>query len=355
MTVLGTRPEIIRLSRLIPKLDYYCDHILVNTGQNFTPSLNSSVFKTLGLREPDHSLTEVRDLRFSDQLARLSQGVDQLLKQEKPDHLLLLGDTDSSLCSIVAKRRGIPVYHMEAGNRCHDPRSPEETNRRIIDHCSTVLMPYTKRSAENLALEGFPSSRIMVVGNPILEVIQYYQSQIHKSTILQELSLSKGNYLLATLHRAETVDDPTLLMDVIKAMQSVADTYKYPVVLSCHPRTAERISTYGIPVGSSIRVLEPLNFVDFLKLEQLAFCVLTDSGTVQEECCILGVSSVILRNYTERPETVDCGSTGLAGTDEDKILTLVAVNTNLVTPWIPPEEYMRQNVSDTVLKILLGV
>lgn len=353
MTVLGTRPEIIRLSQIIPKIDQSAAHVLVNTGQNRAASLSSIFFKELDLRVPDYDLGIVEP-DFARQISRIMIACYDILIAERPDRLLVLGDTNSAYAAVVAKRLGIPVFHMEAGNRCFDLRVPEEVNRRIIDHSSDVLMAYTERSRQNLMREGFASDRVYVTGNPIHEVMQANEARIAASSVLSELGLSPQGYLLATLHRAENVDLPDRLAVFADAFRALAAAYGMPVIVSTHPRTSARLAAAGITGDSDLRYLEPFGFSDFVALETHARCVLSDSGTVQEECSILRVPNVTLRDVTERPETVECGSNLLTGCNVDNILHAVATATARPPTWQPPAEYVAPAVSETVLRILTG-
>ena len=354
MTILGTRPEIIRLSLVISKLDRLCNHILVHTGQNFNASLSDVFFQELGMRQPDHFLG-VRGDTFGEQIGRIIATSEQILLSEKPDRLLILGDTNSALSAIVAKRMGIPVYHMEAGNRCYDDRVPEEVNRRIIDHSSDVLLPYTERSRQNLIREGIPGERIYVTGNPIYEVIQYYDSQIRQSAILADLGLEAGRYFLVTMHRAENVDIEDRLIGLTTALDLLQKEHNMPVIVSTHPRTRIRMETFGIGANNDrVRFLPPFGFFDFITLERNAFCVLSDSGTVQEECSIFAVPNVTIRDVTERPETIECGSNMLSGAEPESVFRSVQTVLELRNQWVAPGEYLVENVSDTVIKIVLG-
>jgi UDP-N-acetylglucosamine 2-epimerase (non-hydrolysing) len=353
LTLFGTRPEIIRLSQVIKHLDRFCEQILVYTGQNYDPNLSDVFFRELDLREPNTHLG-IQATGFAEQAAQILARVDEVLTQVRPDRLLILGDTNSGLGAIVAARRGIPVYHMEAGNRCYDDRVPEEINRRIIDHCSTVLMPYSHRSKENLLREGIERQRIFVIGNPIFEVLQAYADRIEACNVLDCQGLKAGEYFLVTIHRAENVDDPDRLHRLFTGLALVADTYEVPMVVSLHPRTADKLAAFGLnPNSERIRLLRPLGFFDFVKLERNAWCVLSDSGTVQEECAILRIPSVTLRDVTERAETTECGSNILTGADPDSILDGVALALGSSPKWNPPAEYLEPNVSTTVTKIVL--
>lgn len=354
LTVLGTRPEIIRLSRVIEKLDNLCDHILVHTGQNFDPKLSDIFFDQLRIRQPDLFLG-VSGNTFGQQIGKMISSVDEVLHRESPNALLILGDTNSGLCSFIAKRMGIPVFHMEAGNRCYDDRVPEEVNRRIIDHSSTILMPYTYRSQDNLLREGIENNRIYVTGNPIHEIINHFDADIASSDILSQLGLIQGSFFLVTIHRSENVDIEYRIKNLATSLMQVHQRYGYPVVVSLHPRTRQKMELFGIEVDNEqIIFLEPLGFFDFIALERSALCVLSDSGTVQEECCIFRVPTVTLRDVTERPETVDCGSNILSGCEPDVVLRCIETVLSQPTNWQPPTEYLENNVSSKVVKIILG-
>jgi UDP-N-acetylglucosamine 2-epimerase (non-hydrolysing) len=353
MTVLGTRPEIIRLSRIIPKLDALTDHVLVHTGQNFDENLSDIFFNQLGVRAPDYYLG-VTGANFAEIVGRILIESERIIHQVMPDALLILGDTNSGLAAVIAKRMGIPVYHMEAGNRCYDDRVPEEVNRRIIDHSSDVLMPYTERSRANLLREGIEGRRIYVTGNPIKEVLDHYAPQIDASDVFDKLKLDRGGYFLVTLHRAENVDIPARLGQFIDALHQLHEVYGSRVVCSVHPRTRSQLAKQGKTLEcEGILALEPLGFFDFVALEKHARCVLSDSGTVQEECCIFGVPNVTLRDVTERPETVEVGSNILSGADTEDILRCVRVVLDGAPHWSPPPEYLVPGVSRTVMKILM--
>lgn len=353
MTVLGTRPEIIRLSLVIPKLDENCEHVLLNTNQNFDPRLNELFFSELGVRPADVSL-DCRSDTAMGQVAKIIEGVEKEMIEHRPDRLLILGDTNSGLAAFVAKRMGIPVYHMEAGNRCFDDRVPEEVNRRVIDHSSDVLMPYTERSRQNLLREGIASDRIYVTGNPIKEVLDHYDERIVKSRIMSSLKVKKGGYFLVTLHRAENVDGKERLKGYVSALNALAKDYDKKVIWSVHPRTKQKLRSLRIEMDERVVPSEPFGLFDFIKLEKNAACVLTDSGTVQEECCIFGVPNVTLRDVTERPETLEVGSNILSGGSPETIAACVRKVLARPGEWKAPHEYLQPNVSDTVLNIVLG-
>ncbi len=354
MTILGTRPEIIRLSGIIPLLDRHAEHVLAHTGQNYDERLNQLFFRELGVRAPDENMG-VKAGSFAAQIGRILEKSEELFLKHRPERLLILGDTNSGMSAIVARRLGIPVYHMEAGNRCYDDRVPEEVNRRVIDHSSTVLMPYTDRSRENLLREGFPGERIFVTGNPIKEVIDRYAGRIAASRALSELGVEEGRYFLATMHRAENVDIEERLKALVEALSLLHRETGYPVVCSFHPRTRAKVEKFGVDVKrAGLRFVEPFGFFDFIRLEKAAFCLLSDSGTVQEECCIFGVPNVTIRDVTERPETVECGSNLLAGADPQMILRMVKLATERKGGWQPPREYLAEGVADTVCRIVLS-
>jgi len=355
ITVLGTRPEIIRLSRIIPLLDQFCDHTLVYTDQNYDPNLKNIFFDQLKVRQPDVVL-DTKSTTTMGQIGKILMGIEKVFVDVKPDKLLILGDTNSGLSAFVAKRLGIPVYHMEAGNRCHDDKVPEEVNRKVIDHSSSVQLPYTERSRDNLLREGVANENIFVVGNPIYEVLKFYETKINASKILGRLKLSKNKYLLITLHRAENVDNQERLLNFIAAFNSLVKEYGLPIIWSVHPRTKQKLENLGKKVSLDKKILlsKPLGLFDFVKLEKNARCVLSDSGTVQEECCIFGVPAVTLRDTTERPETIEVGSNILSGSSPDDILRCFKIVLDRKGKWLPPQEYMAENVSNTVVEILLG-
>ncbi|SFS51064.1 non-hydrolyzing UDP-N-acetylglucosamine 2-epimerase [Paenibacillus sp. BC26] len=356
VTILGTRPEIIRLSLIIQKLDALAEkHVLVHTRQNFSPSLSDVFFQEMGLRQPDYLFTETRQT-LGGQLSVMFAEVERILIAHEPDVVLLLGDTNSALCAIIAERMGIPVVHMEAGNRCYDLSVPEEKNRRIIDAIASINMPYTSYSKNNLLREGFPSNRIVLTGNPIHEVIEHYKPQIDASDVLERFSLQAGSYVLVTAHRAENVDVPERLTGILEGLNRVAARFDKRVICSVHPRTRSRIDSGSVSVEMDERVVfyEPLGFFDFVRLEQHAFCAITDSGTVQEECCLFGVPTITIRQTTERPETVDCGSNVVCGLKAERIEEAAVIMTSLPAAWECPDGYLAKDVSDKVVKFVLG-
>jgi UDP-N-acetylglucosamine 2-epimerase (non-hydrolysing) len=353
LTILGTRPEVIRLSLIIGKLDRLTDHTLLHTGQNYAHELDRVFFENMRIRDPDIYL-DSRSSTIFKQVARILEGAEKWIAEIEPDACLILGDTYSGLSAMVAERAGVPAFHMEAGNRCFDPRVPEERNRRIIDHTSSWLLPYVSNSRQNLLNEGIDKERIFVSGNPIFEVLEHYKSDIQGSGILNRLGLEEKEYFLVTAHRAENVDVPERLLGIVSALNRLAREYDLPVVWSVHPRTRQRIEASGFEVDGRIVLSVPFDLFDFVKLEENAFCVLTDSGTVQEECCIFRVPAVTIRDTTERPETVECGSNVLAGCDADRIVEAAKLVTETGFEWDIPEGYVDPNVSDKVIRYLLG-
>ncbi len=354
MTIFGTRPEIIRLSLVMKVLDQHCEHVTVHTGQNYHESLSDIFIRDLDVRTPDVHLG-IRSSSFADQIGQIVTKCDEAIAEHNPDRILILGDTNSALSAITACRRQIPVFHMEAGNRCYDNRVPEEVNRRIIDHSSTILLPYTERSKENLVREGIERDRIYVTGNPIKEVLDYFSPKIEDSQILKTLNVKPFEYFLVTLHRAENVDIPERLVDIFKAFSEISEKFGKEILVSVHPRTAEKINQFGIaPASAKVRLLNAFGFFDFVKLEKNSLAVMTDSGTVQEECAIFGIPNVTLRDVTERPETIECGSNILSGAKPDSIVRAVELAIAQPASWTAPKEYLMDNVSQVVSKIMLG-
>jgi UDP-N-acetylglucosamine 2-epimerase (non-hydrolysing) len=354
MTILGTRPEIIRLSLIIELLNEHADHLLAHTGQNYDERLSDLFFQELHVRRPDVFLN-VSGATFGAQAGEILARSEALFMEHRPDRVLILGDTNSGLAVIVARRLNIPVYHMEAGNRCYDFRVPEESNRRIIDHVSSVLMPYTNRSRDNLLREGIASENIFVTGNPIREVMQHFAGEIAASAALADYCVQDKLYFLATLHRAENVDVEERLRSLFEALALLHERHGFPVICSLHPRTRSKAKQFGVRLDRpGLRFVEPIGFFDFVRLEQSAFCVLTDSGTVQEETCILGVPNVTLRDVTERPETIECGSNVLAGCDARTLVNMVELVTQHGRTWQPPAEYLQAGVANTAVRVLLA-
>ena len=350
LTILGTRPEIIRLSLIMPLLDGVCQHTILHTGQNYTPSLNDVFFQELGLRKPDIQLS-CSDPTLSGQLSHIFKGVEEAIHQVKPDKVLILGDTNSGLAAIICERLGVPVYHMEAGNRCYDLRVPEEKNRKLIDAISSFNLPYTPGSRENLLKEGVDKRRIFTSGNPIAEVMAHYENQIATSVIRNKLGLD-NKYVLVTAHRAENVDSEHRLDSIFGALNEISQ--ELPVIFSCHPRTKDKISKFDIAISAKVKICEPFGFFDFVNLEKHCYVAITDSGTVQEECCLLNVPTITIRDTTERPETVECGSNMISGVIDDHIIR--CFNTMRYTTtrkWEYPIGYVDGNVSQKVVNFIM--
>ena len=346
LTILGTRPEIIRLSRVIPKLDQLADHRVLHTGQNYDPTLNDVFFEELELRRPDVVLSSRGTI--GEQLAATFVGVEKYCQEFQPDAVLVLGDTNSGLAAVVCERMGIPVYHMEAGNRCYDLTVPEEKNRRVIDHISSINLPYTGYSRENLLREGLPNNKIFVTGNPIKEVLDYYSDRIQHSTMLERLELVPCQYIVATAHRAENVDNPVRLANILEAFETISQDL--PIVFSCHPKTEQRMTR---KLNGRIIVSKPMGFFDWANLECNSRLAISDSGTVQEEMCLFQKPTITIRATTERPETVMCGSNIVTGLETDRIVSGYQQALTL-SSWTVPEEYTRINVSDVVVNIIMG-
>ncbi len=354
MTIVGTRPEIIRLSEVIKACDRYFDHVLVHTGQNYDYTLNQIFFEDLGVPEPDYYLDAVGSTLGETMGNILAKSYEVMLK-EKPDALLMLGDTNSALSAICAKRLKVPIFHMEAGNRCFDENVPEETNRRIVDHISDINLPYTEHSRRYLLSEGIKKDRIYVTGSPMREVLSKNIEKIENSTVLDQLGLEPHKYILVSAHREENVDIESHFYSLMNAINDVADTYGLPVIYSTHPRSLKRITDRGFQFRDNVKNLKPFGFFDYNKLQQNAFCVLSDSGTLSEESSMLGFPGVLIRTSTERPEVLDRGSMVVGGIDTENILSAVRLcvamfeNGDKATE-VP--DYQDENVSIKVVKLI---
>lgn len=353
LTVMGTRPELIRLSRIIPLLDAHTNHVLVHTQQNFDYELNTVFFEELGIREPDYRL-DVKADTTAEQIAHILTQFDDVLEREQPDVFFVLGDTNTALTAYLARRRHIPIFHMEAGNRSYDWHVPEEINRRIVDHISDVNLCYSEQARAYLLREGLHPGSVYVVGSPIREIFSYYEDKIAASSVLSEESLVPNKYFVASIHREENVDDLGRLQSIVQSLEHVAKTYDEPVLVSLHPRTRKRMEAAAIK-SSKLRLLKPWGYFDFVKLQQHAHCVLSDSGSLPEESAVMGFPSVQVRVSTERPEAYDFGATILSGPDKQAIVSAVnlAVQQRDVKRDIP-EQYMRMHVADAVVKLILG-
>ncbi len=354
MTVVGTRPEIIRLSEVIKACDRYFDHILVHTGQNWDYTLNQVFFEELDLRSPDHYLGVVGKTLGETMGNILTKSWD-ILTQVRPDALLILGDTNSALAAISAKRLKIPIFHMEAGNRCFDQNVPEEINRKIVDHISDINLPYTEHSRRYLLSEGVRKEHIYVTGSPMPEVLHKHMASIEASDVLQELGLEAGKYLLVSAHREENIDNEHTFQSLMNAINAAAETYGLPVIYSTHPRSWKRIEERGFRFHPLVRQLKPFGFFPYNKLQRNAFCVLSDSGTLSEESAILGFPAVLIRTSTERPEVLDKGTVIVGGVTERDILQAVELSRAMYEakePVVLATDYADLNVSVKVVKII---
>ena len=354
MTIVGTRPEIIRLSEVIKACDRYFNHHLVHTGQNYDYELNEVFFEELGLREPDHFL-EVVGEHLGDTIGNIISKSYELLVEEMPDALLILGDTNSALCSIAAKRLKIPIFHMEAGNRCFDQNVPEEINRKIVDHISDINLPYTEHSRRYLLSEGIRKEHIFVTGSPMTEVIKEHKAEIEKSNVLEELDLEADNYILVSAHREENVDNEEKFLSLMNALNDIAEKYQMPIVYSTHPRSKKRIEEKGFEFHPLVKQLKPFGFFDYNKLQLNSFCTLSDSGTLSEESAILCFPGVLIRTSTERPEVLDKGTVVIGGITEKDIVQAVELSRNMKKnneKTYLADDYQDDNVSVKVVKLI---
>lgn len=354
MTILGTRPEIIRLSRVMALLDKAVDQVIVHTGQNYDYELNEVFFKDLKVRKPDHFLG-VDCSTLGNIYGNILIAIEKVLIKEKPDAVLILGDTNSSIAGIIAKRMKIPIYHMEAGNRCFDFNVPEEINRRIIDHISDFNLVYTEHARRNLLAEGINSRRIYLTGSPLKEVLDHYGSTIKASNIIKELDLKENKYFLVSMHREENVDAEAHLKSLIAALNALCGEYDLPVIVSTHPRTRKRLEKLKIiKPDKRIQFLKPFGFLDYVKLQQHATCVLSDSGTICEESSILSFPAITFRNAMERPEAMDSGNIILTGLKPETIVNAVEFVIKNKNSGPIPYEYTINNTSQRVVKLILG-
>ena len=355
MTVVGTRPEIIRLSRVMAKLDAHCDHVIVHTGQNYDYELNQIFFDDLKIRKPDHFLNAA-GVNAAETIGNVIGSIDQYLLSEAPDALLVLGDTNSCLCVIPAKRRKIPIFHMEAGNRCFDMRVPEESNRRIVDHTADVNLTYSDIARECLLREGLSPDLVIKTGSPMAEVLDYYRGDIDRSGILEHFDLKVGQYFVVSSHREENVDSDASFTRMVNLLNSVAEKYQLPVIVSTHPRTQKRVQAMGATFHAKVKLLKPLGFTDYVRLQTSAKAVLSDSGTISEESSILNFPALNLRETQERHEAFEEASVMMVGLDIDRVMQGLAI---LESQPRGAERGLRQvadysmpNVSDKVLRII---
>jgi UDP-N-acetyl-L-fucosamine synthase len=357
MTVVGTRPEIIRLSRVMAALDRHTDHVLVHTGQNFDYELNQVFFDDLDLRLPDRHLA-VAGQNAAETMGQVIIEADHVLSEFKPDALLILGDTNSCLSAISAKRRRIPVFHMEAGNRCFDQRVPEEINRKIVDHISDINMPYSSISREYLLREGIPPDRVIKTGSPMYEVLHYYLPKIKASDVLARLKLQTENYFLVSSHREENIDSPEQFNKLINILNSLADSFGKRVIVSTHPRTQKAIDKHQVLLRPEIELMKPLGFYDYVHLEMHAIATLSDSGTITEESSILNFPALSIRNAHERPEGMEEGAVMMTGLETERVMEGISILQSQARAekrtLMPVQDYQVSNVSEKVVRIIIS-
>ncbi|AWW45647.1 UDP-N-acetylglucosamine 2-epimerase (non-hydrolyzing) [Polynucleobacter paneuropaeus] len=358
-TVIGTRPEIIRLSRVLARLDQTCEHVLIHTGQNYDYELNQIFFDELGLRKPDYFLDSTKGSNSAAQtIGNLIGSVDRVLDQVRPDALLVLGDTNSCLSVIPAKRRKIPVFHMEAGNRCFDERVPEEINRRIVDHTADINMPYSSIAREYLLREGLPPDSVIKTGSPLYEVLSFYRPKIDVSDVITRLQLKPKKYFLVSAHREENIDNPKLFQQFTEMLNGLANSFDHPIILSAHPRTQKRITESGPSLDPRVSILKPLGFFDYVKLQLNARVVLSDSGSISEEASILNIPALNIREAHERPEAMEEAPVIMVGLNPERIHQAIELleqdggsgqnDLRIVS------DYRMPNVSEKVVRILHG-
>ncbi|MFH1286444.1 MAG: UDP-N-acetylglucosamine 2-epimerase (non-hydrolyzing) [Candidatus Magasanikbacteria bacterium] len=356
MTIVGTRPEIIRLSEVIKKCDTFFEHILVHTGQNWDKNLSDIFFENLGLRQPDHFL-DIVGKNLGESMGNIIASSYRIIKNEKPDALLVLGDTNSALSVIAAKRLKVPIFHMEAGNRCFDQNVPEEINRKIVDHVSDMNLAYTEHSRRYLLSEGVQKDRVVVTGSPLAEVLSVNAESINCSSVLEKFKIKKGKFFLLSMHREENIDIEKNFNSLCETINGVAEKYKIPVIYSVHPRSRKRIDENGVEFHPLVRLVEPLGFFDYNFLQKNAFCVISDSGSLSEESAMSGFPAVLIRTSTERPEALDAGSILIGGIE----LSHVVNSIEMITSYSVSDghlninsDYQDLNVSDKVVKIIQG-
>lgn len=355
MTVVGTRPEIIRLSRVLSRLDEHCDHVLVHTGQNYDYELNQIFFDDLGIRKPDYFLNAAGG-GAADTIGKIIIAMDEVLSTEKPEALLVLGDTNSCLSVIPAKRRKIPIFHMEAGNRCFDLRVPEETNRRIVDHTADINLTYSSIAREYLLREGLPPDMVIKTGSPMAEVLAYYETAIRQSNVLERLGLSDGQFFLVSAHREENIDSDVNFGKLVQILNTVAEQHGQPVIVSTHPRTKKRVDAMGVSFHGNVQLLKPLGFTDYNKLQLSARAVLSDSGTINEESSIMNFPALNLREAHERPEGMEEAAVMMVGLEVQRVMQCLEILSTqprgVARALRQVADYSMPNVSDKVVRII---
>lgn len=359
LTVVGTRPEIIRLSRVMAKLDESesIEHITVHTGQNYDYELNEIFYQDLGIRKPNYFL-EAAGANATETIGQIIIKIDPILAKENPDAFLVLGDTNSCLCAIPAKKRHIPIFHMEAGNRCFDQRVPEEVNRKIVDHISDINLAYSDISREYLLKEGLPSDRVIKTGSPMFEVLNYYLPKIKNSDVLKRLNINKNEFFVVSAHREENINSDKNFNGLIKSLNMIAETYHFPIIVSTHPRTRKMIESKNVKVNSLVNFMKPLGFFDYNELQINSLAVLSDSGTISEESSILKFRALNIREAHERPEAMEEASVMMVGLNPDRILQgltqLISQLENKDVSFRPVNDYSMPNVSDKIVRIILS-
>jgi len=358
MTIVGTRPELIKMSRVITEFDQHTHHVLVHTGQNYDYELNQVFFDDLEIRKPDYFLEAVGD-NAAQTIARVIEKSDEVMEKENPDAIMLYGDTNSCLAVISAKRRKIPVFHMEAGNRCFDQRVPEELNRKVLDHLSDINMVLTEHARRYLIAEGVRPETIIKTGSHMREVLDYYMPKIQESDVLQRVGLTSGNFFIVSAHREENVDTPQNLLDMVETLNTLAEVYDCPIIVSTHPRTRKRLDALELgKLNKHIQFLKPFGFCDYIKLQMEAKCVVSDSGTITEESSLLNLPAITIRNAHERPEGMDEGTLIMSGLKKDRVLdavrVIVAQHDKSKRVMLPVQDYEAGPVSKQILRVVMS-
>ena len=358
MTIVGTRPELIKMSRVIAEFDQHTEHILVHTGQNYDYELNQVFFDDLGIRKPDYFLEAVGE-NAAQTIARVIEKSDAVMEKENPDAIMLYGDTNSCLAVIAAKRRKIPVFHMEAGNRCFDQRVPEELNRKVLDHLSDINLVLTEHARRYLIAEGIRPETIIKTGSHMHEVLDYYMPKIQQSDVLQRMNLESNKFFIVSAHREENIDSPQNMVNMVETLNALAETYNFPVIVSTHPRTKKRLDTMELGnLNPHIQFLKPFGFCDYIKLQMEALCVLSDSGTITEEGSLLNLPAITIRNAHERPEGMDVGTLIMSGLKKERVLdavrVIIAQHDKTKRVMQPVQDYEAGAVSKQVLRVVLS-
>lgn len=358
MTIVGTRPELIKMSRVIAEFDQHTNHVLVHTGQNYDYELNQLFFEDLSIRKPDYFLEAVGE-NAAQTIGRVIEKSDEVIEKEKPDAIMLYGDTNSCLAVIAAKRRKIPVFHMEAGNRCFDQRVPEELNRKVLDHLSDINLVLTEHARRYLIAEGIPPETIIKTGSHMREVLDHYMPKVQKSDVLQRMGLAASKFFIVSAHREENVDTPQNLLDMVETLNALAETYNYPVIVSTHPRTRKRLDELDLgKLNPHVQFLKPFGFCDYIKLQIEALCVVSDSGTITEEASLLNLPAITIRNAHERPEGMDVGTLIMSGLKKERVLdavrVIIAQHDKTIPVMKPVEDYEAGAVSKQILRVIMS-